>query len=584
MKYKIICLFSVLLSVYNVQSVEKKDSLFLKLIQPAQTSLFDNLNQDQIVIDGIRLILQDSVEQGLQKLSKGIKILNKNLNFDRSQDYVSKEFCEFVQIAADTVISKMRSKMMTQFLKNWFKMNHLRIEEQLNGKWRANDQETFLRVKLFYTHFNKDLKSTNKYLDELLMLTPNLLTANLLKAELLYASEKWLDSKIYFSRVLELFPNSSFALVERGLCNKELHLRDNAKEDLERAVKLTPNYTYAWNELGRIYHDVENFRKGIYYYRKAVESNPYYQWAYGNLGLCYSKIGMKDSALYYYNKALDLNPQSAKYYNNKGNVYYDDKNYGEAVYNYSKAIELVSSKDYYWKDRGNAYYYMDSMELAIKDFSKAYALNQQNDYVLKKLGDCYLARQSWTKAIGYYDKAIKIAPEYENAISSRGYCYLQLKEYNLALLDFNKSIELDPEWEYCWLSRADCWIKMKNYRAAENDLLEAGKLDPENSMCYGNLGWVYYCLGEFEKCIEYSKKAISKDEDAFYAKFNYALATLRLERFDQAKELYEKYYIESQKDKTSIEGSVADLRHLLEENILVEEVRYILEEILRQRL
>lgn len=580
MKLKFYYLIFALLVGSKLLAIENKDSLFLNLLKPTNVSLYDNFTYETYIYEGFNLVMQDSIESGLSKLVKGLNLIQRNTNMDRVHDYQSQEFYQFLNLAVGNNSTPAQKKILINFFKQSKNRNINNFDSFLNKKWKKSDHpETSLRLLVFVYNLSNNSNKIVKYLNDLLLHFPNVFTGNLLKAEKLYSEDEWLKSKYYFSRSIKLNPTSSFAYLKRGICNKKLELFDEAKNDIKSAIKLTPKYTEAWNEIGRIYHDSGQYKKAISSYKKAIEINPLYVWGYSNIGLSYYNSRMKDSSLYFYNRAIEINPNNANYYNKKGDVYYKDKNFNEAIFNYSKAIELNPNKDYYWKDRGMANYKLKKWDLAIEDFTKAYELDREYEFALNKLGDCYLENQKWEKAIVYYDKAIEINPIYTNVLIDRAYCYLQLKKFETALLDYNMIIELDPLWEYSWLYRADCWIKMKNYESAKNDLLKAIEVNPENSSGYGNLGWVYYCLGDFEKCIAFSKKAIELEENPFYAKFNYALATLRKGDFDRAKRLYQKYYKEAQIKNENIVGSIGDLENLLEKKIHVSEVNYILTEI-----
>jgi tetratricopeptide (TPR) repeat protein len=87
-------------------------------------------------------------------------------------------------------------------------------------------------------------------------------------------------------------------------------------------------------------------------------------------------------------------------------------------------------------------------------------------------------------------------------------------------------------------------------------------------------------MEDFEKCIVYSKRAIKINDEAYYAKFNIALATLRKGKITKANELYKQYYSDSINDIDKIEAAISDLKDLIEKNIMVEESKFIIENIL----
>ncbi|MPQ45567.1 tetratricopeptide repeat protein [Marinifilum sp. N1E240] len=585
MKLKILCLLFALSIGLHVSAIEKKDSLFLNLLKPDNISLYDNFNHGKYVYEGLNLLMQDSLEEGMFKLVKGLNLINRNNNMERTHDYQSQEFFQLMKLAVDDNVISAQKELLLDFFGKSLKQDINGVDKLITKEWvKSLHPETNLRLLVFVSSIRNNPKETDKYLKELLKNFPDIFTANLLKAEMLYNAGDWLKSKYYFTRAIKLNSTSSFAYVKRGLCNKELDLCDEAKKDLRFAIKLSPSYIKAWNEIGRIYDDSKQYKKAVASYRKTIEINPFYVWGHANLGLTYSKSGIKDSALYYYNNALELYPNSDNYYNRKGDVYYKFKNYNEAIYNYSKAIELNPNKDYYWDDRGDAYFKIDSFEYAKKDFVKAYELDSNYEYAIKRAGDCCYGQEDWSKAIEYYTKAIKIDPEYELAIRSRAYCYLELNELKKSIDDFNLIVTLYPKNIYNRLARAEYFIEIKDYKAAKIDLLAAKKIDPKNSSAIGNLGWTYYCLNQFEDCIELSAIAISMDENAYYAKFNQALATLRLGKTNEAYELYLRYYDEASKKKVDIDGAIQDLNDLIDKNILVSESRYILQEILKAKL
>jgi len=115
-------------------------------------------------------------------------------------------------------------------------------------------------------------------------------------------------------------------------------------------------------------------------------------------------------------------------------------------------------------------------------------------------------------------------------------------------------------------------------------LLKAVAVDSTNSSALGNLGWIYYCLGDFENCIIYSKRAIKQQDDAFYAMFNIALCKLRLGKYDESIELYKKYIsLSKSQNNENLDGAMADLKDLIKKNILVKESTYILENLFQRK-
>lgn len=585
MRLRIICVILAVMIGSELGAVEKKDSLLLKLFLPANSTLYNDFNHNNLLEEGIKLAMKDSVEAGLAKMVEGLKVFDRGTNFSRMLDYQTYEFFKLLNLGVNEYADSVQKEMIIEFFRNTFKRDIKAIDKVLNQKWeKTSHPETALRLALLVATIRQDEKKIDKTLKELLDNFPELFAPNLLKADQLFLKEEWLKSKFYFERAININSTSSYAYLKKGNCNVELDLIDDAKEDLRKATMLSPTYSNAWYDLGRLYYKQGQYEKAIDAYKKVNTINPFFAWTYQYIGDSYSNLNQLDSAVHYYNIAIGMQPNNADFLNGKGDVYYDNKNFEEAAYNYSSAINLNSNKDYFYEDRGLAYYELESWDEAIADFTKAFEMDPNSDFAVKKIGDCYASKQQYKTAIQFYTQAISIDSEYDNAISSRAYCNIMLKDYEAALKDCNRVVELRPNRRYSWKARADCLIKMKNYEGARKDLLKAIEIDPTDGNAYGNLGWVCYCLDDFQKTIEYSEKACSLDNEAYFAKFNKALATLRLQKIDMANQLYREYYREAVDNAIDYKGAVQDLKDLIHKGILVEESTYIIEKILYQSL
>jgi len=88
-------------------------------------------------------------------------------------------------------------------------------------------------------------------------------------------------------------------------------------------------------------------------------------------------------------------------------------------------------------------------------------------------------------------------------------------------------------------------------------------------------------LGEYEKCIERSKLALQDKKNSkklFYARYNIALATLSLNKFQEAKSLYKRYRKINRKN--GLEAAIQELKQLADNGKFVEEANYIISNIL----
>ena len=121
----------------------------------------------------------------------------------------------------------------------------------------------------------------------------------------------------------------------------------------------------------------------------------------------------------------------------------------------------------------------------------------------------------------------------------------------------------------------------QEYEKAQEFLLKGIELNPGHYLCQAEIAWSYYCLGEYEKCIEHSKLALQDKKNSkklFYARYNIALATLSLNKFQEAKSLYKRYRKINRKN--GLEAAIQELKQLADNGKFVEEANYIISNIL----
>jgi tetratricopeptide (TPR) repeat protein len=509
-------------------------------------------NYSTIFAKGVYLIRHDSLDQGISLLSSGIILKNNIDHKDRLFDYVDIEFSQLLDVLSKHVLNNEEQTLGNQFIKETItngKVLGENLSQNIDKYLRKYPKSVFAnRLKTYIYCLGRapqEFKKLTSKLDKLLAMDNSLVGINLLKGEILYFEGSFKEGVENFTRVVRLTPDYAFAYNYRALCYNNLGLPDSAIADLDRAIKLAPDYAIAYNNRANTKTLMGLKYEAIADYKKAIEINPNFEWPYYNISLIYKDLNKPDSALVYNQDALDLKPNNIEFYKDRGDIYYMMKDYGQAINNYTKCINMRPENILYYIKRGNAYYNSDNIEQAVQDFERAEnGLNKP--YILVSLGNCYQHEKEFGKAIAYYDTAIQLLPG-------------------------NK---------YTYISKALCYNSMDKNIEAKDCLIKALKIDSTYANALGNLGWVYYCLDDFDECIYYSKKAVNYDEGAYYAMFNIALATLRQGKLEESKALYRNYINYSIEHNTKVsEGAIDDLRKLIKKNILTDQATFILNNI-----
>lgn len=280
---------------------------------------------------------------------------------------------------------------------------------------------------------------------------------------------------------------------------------------------------------------------------EAIDISPEYATGYLLRGLSYGYSGMNLEAINDLQKSIELFPQNPTAFAQLGILYYQAENYPDAASCYRKALEI--NPGYVW--------------------------------IYNNLGNCYRKMEQPDSALYYFDSAVYYQPDVPYIYMNIGDVHFELEEYEVARYIYSKALDLDSTDHIILYMIGNTCYELKNYQEGIRYMKKAVEIEPSHGPSLTNLGWFYYLTGDFQKCLECSRRAYAIDTSDYYAKYNAALAVLRMGRIEEAYEMYHTFYQE--KTDFDITGAVIDLNELIGQGIMAREARYILKNILNVR-
>lgn len=345
-------------------------------------------------------------------------------------------------------------------------------------------------------------------------------------------------------------------------------------------------------------------------YTQAIERDSSLFEAFYNRALLHYRHGRYRRALPDFTQALSINPDDAAALWYRAQIHHALANYDSAVADHTRRIALdpYNARAHY--DRGVVRHEAGAYDQALDDFSLALSFDPYMPDAFSAQGQAYAATEQYDEAMRSYNRAIEIRRKLLHDLASVGYNRywnphwppntpdsVRLKAVQRITAQYRTAMA------YYYTLRADLYHVMRQYDDAVAGFREAISWDSTYSTAYGNMGWIAYLQGDFDRCIALSEYTIRLDGAALYARYNRALALLRLGRSGEARNAYretldyarfltgEGQYAEQNMPPEDIparvhtrvaaarKGALGDLRDLLQQHIQTDEVRSIMQDV-----
>jgi superkiller protein 3 len=252
---------------------------------------------------------------------------------------------------------------------------------------------------------NGDLTKAKSYLVDAIKRRPSYSNVLYTLGLIAHAEDNLKDAAGWYSKTLEVNPNDTDALYNKGqvhldqndveqaletfvrlseladdgdvesqmalgFCHDLLGNIDEAKSLYELVITIDPEQVEAYFKLGRIADGDGEYEKAIGYYDKVVSLNDKHESVYTELAQTYAKMDEWEPCKVACEQALALDPTNAKVYNQLGLIYYGQQDYNEAVRHYQKAVELDPTFAIVYNNLGYALEKLDMYKEAFRSFFK----------------------------------------------------------------------------------------------------------------------------------------------------------------------------------------------------------------------
>jgi len=226
-----------------------------------------------------------------------------------------------------------------------------------------------------------------------------------------YYAGRYEDARRVFDRILDLIPDNSVALNNRGITYDSMGRYEEAFEDYNRSLELTPNHAVILANRAYAYYHMERYEEALADYNRSLELRPDSAHVLNDRGATYNQMGRYDEALADYNRSLDVRADDPTTLTNRGVVYCTLGMYHEALADHNRSLEL-----------------RPDVWLTLNNRAVTY----------RKLG-------RYDEAIADHNRALELMPDHSAILATRGATYVHMGRYEEALADYKRSVEVRPD-------------------------------------------------------------------------------------------------------------------------------------------
>ncbi len=334
--------------------------------------------------------------------------------------------------------------------------------------------------------------------------------------------------------VLKIVPESVPVLLECGAVFADAEQFDEAIECMKKILELDPENAVALGMSAEIYYRQEKFEDALRIIGQLEKIRPGETALLLEKGRILYRMEKLDEAIAALEEARAKDPRNPDILALRASIYLDKKDYESA----EKDIDALSrfdnpkAKNVALRLRVKLLGDQEKYDEAIEQLDK---LIETSDYTVDLQlwkAMLYSSKKANSKALAILDEVLKMPKDefrdedYFRTLRSRGDVLLGLGDHNEAIKTYEKALELNPK-DYnllnnlAWVLATSPFETYRNGRRALELATESAELcEYQKAHVLSTLASAYAELGDFDKAIEWSAKAVELAEKEEHEKID----------------------------------------------------------------
>jgi tetratricopeptide (TPR) repeat protein len=222
-------------------------------------------------------------------------------------------------------------------------------------------------------------------------------------------------------------------------------------------------------------------------------------------------------------KALNLDNRNVEILLGHAVALTDIGKYSEADSIFQLLIEIDSLNPRVYSDYGYLCNLKRKPDLAEKYHKKAVELDPENYVSLFDFAMFYAMNGRFQEALIQIEKALELAPEHLSLRHGLGNILFTLEDLEGALETYESINRIDSTQAHVIRNLGSCYFLKGDFERAIYYLKKAIEYNPDYYLYYGQLGWIYHEIQDYQNAKSNLKKAISlaRERDQFISMAHY---------------------------------------------------------------
>ncbi len=339
-----------------------------------------------------------------------------------------------------------------------------------------------------------------------------------------------------FNQALAANPANLDALRQRGKVHLMLNQADKALADFKTLLKKDQTDAESVEIVAQLLAGQEKYDEAIELINSAIDADGDEASGYvlrANIELARGKL---DAALDDLKTALQHDPRDLRALLTRAQVYHAKEDYEQAIADTTRVLELRPGMIQALILRSQYALAAENFKQALADLRSLLRLNPKAVPLRLQMAAVYLADNRPGMAIDLYDQIIEEDKDVSEAYHGRGDAWLGMGEHQKAVKDYEIAFEGLPEDtgllnNYAWVLATSTIDEVRDGKKAVELAKKACELtNYEKPHIISTLAAAFAEIGDFEKAVEWSSKAVDLGDGEINEQLAEELSNYRLEK------------------------------------------------------